>query len=354
MILAGVHAWGACPLEDVAPRPLLPVADRPLICHVLDWFARGAVSRATVCANSDTRALREALGTRRGDAVAIDYFEDRMPRGPAGCARDAAFSVGEPAETYVVADGTILPQIDLCELLDHHRRADASVTVVVSGTTAARNPHAGLLEPAGIYVFSAEALREVGTTGYQDIKERLIPRLYRSGRRIEPFAVGRDAAPRVTGAESYLALSHIAIERIAGQNPPPQGYRRVSDSLVHETAWLAPTASLIGPVIVGPGADIRDSSMLVGPSSVGEGCVVGRGAVISRSTLWRDCSIADGTIVDRCVVVDHTTLDGETSARDAVLMPSGSGVGTSDRERLRRRMRPSRRRGATQALKLDL
>jgi mannose-1-phosphate guanylyltransferase len=224
----------------------------------------------------------------------------------------------------------------------------------VSGTAAARNPHAGLLEPAGIYVFSAEALREVGTTGYQDIKERLIPRLYRAGRRIEPFAVGRDAAPRVTGAESYLALSHSAIERIAAENPPPRGYRRVGDSLVHETASVAPTASLVGPVIVGPSADIRATSMLVGPTSVGEGCVVGRGAVISRSTLWRDCSIADGAIVDRCVVVDHTSLEGETAARDAVLMPSAPAFGSPDGERFSRRMRPSRRRGTARALKLDV
>jgi len=37
--------------------------------------------------------------------------------------------------------------------------------------------------PAGVYVFERRALEHVASTGFQDIKENLIPRLHRAGER---------------------------------------------------------------------------------------------------------------------------------------------------------------------------
>ena len=49
IVLAGVHAWGDCVLERAVCRPLLPVADRPLVAHALDWVRSAGVAEATVC-----------------------------------------------------------------------------------------------------------------------------------------------------------------------------------------------------------------------------------------------------------------------------------------------------------------
>jgi hypothetical protein len=31
IVLAGVHQWGDCPLEQAVPRPLVPIGHSPLI-----------------------------------------------------------------------------------------------------------------------------------------------------------------------------------------------------------------------------------------------------------------------------------------------------------------------------------
>ena len=77
IILAGVHTWGESPLERICPRPLLPVAGRPLVSHLLDWLRSGGISHATICANSQSDAFHRCLGNGSPDVrVALSASSD--------------------------------------------------------------------------------------------------------------------------------------------------------------------------------------------------------------------------------------------------------------------------------------
>ena len=77
----------------------------------------------------------------------------------------------------VVVEGTVLPELSLRDLFDEHRAAKAAMTVAASAEPSGD----GGLRPAGIYVIERRALEHVPETGFQDVKETLIPRLYRAG-----------------------------------------------------------------------------------------------------------------------------------------------------------------------------
>ena len=186
IVLAGVHAWNRDVLERVVARPLLPVAARPLIWHVLQWLRGGGVVQASICGNSDTTVLLRRLGDGAAWGMSLEYYEDIMPRGPAGCARDASAGCG--ASAFVVVEGTIMPRVDLAGLLGAHEESKAALTVVVGGSGQRDGCVAGDGQPTGIYVFSPRVLEEVPALGYQDIKEALIPRLYKSGELVATYA----------------------------------------------------------------------------------------------------------------------------------------------------------------------
>ena len=133
VVLAGVHRWRDSVLERAVPRPLLPIANRPLIEHVLSWLEDVGALSVGLCANSDTVALRHNLGGSESRRFDLHYYEDHMPRGPAGCVRDAAIDLVDGP--LVVVEGTILPEaVDLGRLLDTHARSNAAMTVVVDGS----------------------------------------------------------------------------------------------------------------------------------------------------------------------------------------------------------------------------
>lgn len=287
-----------------------------MIEHSLSWFRESGVERAAICANGDTVALREQLGAGHNLGIELDYFEDRMPRGPAGGVRDAC--AGHGARRVVVVEGSVIPRLDMGDLLHRHDADGAALTVVVSrGAGGARD---GAPEPLGIYVFSADALTHVPARGYQDIKEGLIPRLHAYGERIRSYPVDPWAAPRIRGMSSYMATCKWLLERMLRDETLPAGYEPRGEALVHVSARVEPTAKLVGPVLIGPGCQVGAGAVLIGPSSLGDGCRIGAGATISRSVFWSRCEVSAGAVVNHCLVTDGATVGAGAAVADTICL----------------------------------
>ena len=294
IVLAGAYPDGKCTLDQLAPRPLLPVAQQPLITYALRWMRGGGLRRVTICTNAAARGVRDSVD-RSPLGLEVDYFEDWSPRGAAGCIRDAG--VRAEAQTFLVAEATTVPVVDVGELLAAHRAAEAAVPVVVGADSAGR------LRPTGVSVFDRWAFEFIPEEGFYDIKEKLIPRLYAGGETVSTH-VAPEMAPRVVNADSYLALNQWAIERAGDHVGSADGFQVTGEAFVHESAQVDPSARLLGPVLVGPRASIGAGVTLVGPVSIGQETTVGDGAVVSRSVVWAGCRVGSGAFVDRSMLGD--------------------------------------------------
>lgn len=320
IVLAGTY-HGSSVFGAVRPRPLLPVAQKPLVEYVLGWLRDSGVPSATLCANGSTSRLRAHLADGDKVGIALGYHEDQSPRGAAGCVKDAALQ--SFAQTFVVADGTSIPIADLRRIVAHHRRTGAKVTIAVQRHVAAGS--APVLQPSGIYLFEREVLDLVPATSFQDIKESLIPKLYKAGVRVEVFELD-ESSPRVLNAETYLAANQWMITRMAS------GLREkvaASHALAHPSAWIDGSATLLGPVLLGPGVRVHEGALIVGPTSLGAGTTVGAGAVVARSVLWEHCSVGERAIVDQSVMADYAAVGAGVTLSSAMRgTPSRPGART--------------------------
>jgi NDP-sugar pyrophosphorylase family protein len=286
------------------------VAQQPLITYALRWLSDGGLREVTICANSAAREIRTSLnGSPYG--LRLSFLEDWTPRGAAGCVRDAG--VGTEARTFVVADATAVPVVDFEGLIEAHRGSGAAMTVVVDADTNAR------LRPAGIYVLERRVFDFIAEEGFQDIKEKLIPRLYGAGERVATHMV-RTAAPRVLNTETYLALNQWAVERAASLVGSTDGFRVSGGAVVHDSAKVDDTARLLGPVLIGPGVTVRAGATLVGPLTISRGTAVGEGAVVSRSVVWGRCVLGDGSFVDRSMLAEGAQVEPREQVFFAVKM----------------------------------
>ena len=305
VLLAGTHAWRRTAFDQLLPRPLLPVGDLPLAAHPLRWLRAAGASRVTICANGLGAQLREHLAPLRHLLPALTFHEDQSPRGAAGSARDAALATD--SDLFVVADATTIPDVSLLRVLMEHQESRAALTIIVQPSSGQRGtsqvpagPHGTGLVPTGLYVFSRRAFEYVPAAGYQDIKESLIPRLYAAGELVMT-SEAESPCPRVLDAKTYLAVSHRTIARCAA--PGAIGEPAFdSGPSIDPSARISPTALLVGPVLVGPGVEIQDDAVVVGPASLGADSVVGRGALVSRSVIWNACTIGPEASVDRSVL----------------------------------------------------
>lgn len=288
IVLAGTYRWSGSKFETLGARPLVPVALSPLISYSLRWLRQGGVSRATICANHASRAVEAALGRSSELDMELSYYQDDTPRGAAGCVRDAG--VRTDSETFVVADGSAIPTVDLAELLAAHRASGAPVTAVVHRNGTRSTPGS----PGGVYVFERRVLDLIPEHGFQDIKENLIPRLHRAGERVVAYEHD-GACPRVLNAQTYLAVNQWVLERLVREDGE-------GEVLAHPTAWVEPGARLVGPVQLGPRVRVQSGATIVGPTSIGAESTVGRNALVARSVVWSRCKVGEGSVVHSCVV----------------------------------------------------
>lgn len=302
MVLAGSYGWGAGHIPSLPPRPLAPVALRPAITYSLDWLSRGGAREIAICVNQSARRLEECLGAHYGEA-SLAYRGDQLPRGPAGSLLDAASQLD--ADTLVVVEGTLIPTLSLRDLLETHRRSGAMMTVVAT----MRGHHAA---PAGIYVLERSALTHVRTTGFQDLKETLLPRLHEAGVRVLPYAPA-EAIPRVGNVDSYMSTNAWMVEQLAAAGCAGAH----GGSSVHERALL------VGPVLIGAGARIAAGATVVGPTVIGDGTVVSEGALVSRSVVGNRCNIGTGAVVHNSVVIEGARVATGARVHRRLHVPSG-------------------------------
>lgn len=301
VILAGTYPWANSTFDRLLPRALVPIAHKPLISYGLSWLDAGGIARVTVCGNRQTRSLEAELIHHIPRVMTYQYLEDPMPRGAAGCVRDAADR--DDSETYVVTDGAAVPTaVDLSELLERHRTSGAVATVVVSSEPG-RDGTPGAVNPVGVYVLNRAALESVPPRGFFDIKEHLIPTLYRAGARVRSHQVS-EMVPRVLNAQTYLAVNAMAVESVVASNMVPTGSYRRGEALIHQDTRIAPDVVLVGPILIAQGARIDSGAVVVGPTSIGCDVVINAGAVVSRSAAWRRSVISAGATLDLCILGD--------------------------------------------------
>lgn len=315
VILAGTHEWQRELFDALCPRPLMPVANRALLARILDWTRAADITRAVVCTNRYAPLFRRTLGSGERLGMHLLYYQDLTPRGPAGCAADAAGLID--ADRILVIEGTVLPACNAADVLHAHDAQQDAATVVIEETDY------GYSAPSGVFVLEAAALRKVGSAGYHDIKEGLIRNLREAGMRVGSFRTAARSA-RVLDRESYLHVQQPAIRSVRAES---EGYDRAGEALIHHTADVHPSARFYGPVMVGPKAVVEPGARLIGPVVLGTGALCRRHAVVARAVLWSGSEVGEAAHVDHSVLASGFVLEPGASVAHEIcvdLLQSGA------------------------------
>jgi exosortase len=247
----------------------------------LEWLSRQGIRRAVVCSSGDMPLSEYGVKIAVPAGMQVDFMSDRMPRGAAGCLKDAARSAAQGP--IIAMEGGVAWVADVSALVRQHRQGGAELTVFTAGDG---KEDGDAPRPAGIYVFEKEALDIVPDKGYQDIKEQLIPALLSRKGRVAAAPLGEAVfAGRSLGG--YLALVDEALAKPERFGIDLANYqRRQGDVWCGEGTRVAASARLAGPAVIMEGASVGEEAVIVGPSVIGRGAVIEAGAVVDESVVW--------------------------------------------------------------------
>ena len=322
MVLAAGKGTRLFPLTGVIPKPMAPVAGKPMIRHIFELLARTGVKEVHVNVHYLADVILDYYGKSSqvgGMKVQLTLEDELM--GTAGGVKRIAERFDE---TFVVIMGDALTDVDVREVVAFHKEQGAIATLTlkrVEDTSeygvveldAEKNvlnfqekPEFGEaisnLANTGIYILEPEVLEYVPENTFFDFAEDVFPRLLEAGEKVVGYDEGDFYWSDVGTLQTYKEAQRDALlERVAVEVP---GERWGRGLWIGEEARIHPSAygRIEGYTVVGPRAVVGRGASLSGIVAVGGGCRVSDGATVKRSVLLPGSSVGSEAYLEDCIV----------------------------------------------------
>ena len=128
VIMAGGMGTRLRPHTENCPKPLLPVAGKPMLEHIIERAKLEGFSHFVLAIHYLGHMIEEHFGNGERQGVRIDYVREQSPLGTAGA---LGLLNPRPEATFVVTNGDVITDIRYGELLDFHIRHAAAATMAV-------------------------------------------------------------------------------------------------------------------------------------------------------------------------------------------------------------------------------
>ncbi|MDN5347152.1 MAG: mannose-phosphate guanylyltransferase / phosphomannomutase [Clostridia bacterium] len=342
VIMAGGEGSRLRPLTCKRPKPLVPIANRPVMEYCVELLRQHNIRDIAVTLQYLPGLIEEYFGDGTDFGVRLHYFIEETPLGTAGSVKNAAPFLDE---TFVVISGDALTDFDLSSVLAWHREKGALATLVLTTVDnpleygiVITNPDGSirsfLEKPSwgevfsdrvntGIYVLEPEILEYIPEGKAFDFSKDLFPLLLKQGRPL--FGLVLDGYWCDVGNLTQYRQAHIDI--LSGRVKVSLiGEDRGNGIVAGEGAEIDPAAEIEGPVLLGgycrlgPGCKIGPYTVL-GPFTQVEG-----GASLKRAVLWDNVYIGRGASLRGSVVCSRAAVLAGARLYEGAVIGDGSRV----------------------------
>jgi mannose-1-phosphate guanylyltransferase len=117
-VLAAGKGTRIAHLGHACPKPMLPVAGRPLLEHLFGWLGASGIHEIAVNLHHLPDVIPNHFGNGQQRQMMLTYSYEPELRGTAGAAKQLAWFLDE---TFVVLYGDVYTNVDLHRLLAFHR-----------------------------------------------------------------------------------------------------------------------------------------------------------------------------------------------------------------------------------------
>ncbi|WP_436900416.1 bifunctional sugar-1-phosphate nucleotidylyltransferase/acetyltransferase [Halovenus halobia] len=296
VLLAAGQGTRLRPLTDSLPKPMVPVADRPLVAHAADAAVEGGVSELIIVVGYEREELTAYFGESYRD-VPVTFVTQSEQRGTADAVRAAAPELDGP---FVVINGDNLYDDSIAALFEEGPAVAAMPVddptnygvLSTDGSTVTdivekpADPPSNLAN-AGAYQFPAAAQEYLDVSESERGEYELTDVLARV---IDEFDV------RVVELDRWLDVGRPWELLEANEWRLGTLDRRLDGT-------VADTATINGAVVVEDGATVKSGSVIEGPAYIGEGATVGPNAYVRGRTL-----LAENTKVGQSVEIKNSVI----------------------------------------------
>jgi mannose-1-phosphate guanylyltransferase/phosphomannomutase len=345
--MAGGFGTRLKPLTINRPKPMVPVANRPLMEHIVALLRRHGITDLVSILYFQPDHITSHFGDGSAFGVDMRYVTADADYGTAGAVRNAGDLILD--DRTIVISGDVLTDFDLTAAIRSHEERVAEATIAL---TSVENPLAfgiviadeesGRIERflekptwgevfsdtinTGIYILEPEALQRVPARTNVDFSKDLFPQMLREEAGLYGYVasgywrdIGNIDEYRVAHRDALAG--RVSLD-FAGRHQEQTGGSMWLESGVR----LGGNVTVRGTVVVGRDAQIGDDVVLENVI-VGAGSVIGDGAELRDTVLWDRCRVGGRARMGESVCASRVHIGKSALIREKCVISDDAQVG---------------------------
>ncbi len=343
VIMAGGEGTRLRPLTSNIPKPMLPIANIPMMEHVVDLLVAHGITDIVVTVAYLADSVRNYFGDGSEFGVRMVYATEETPLGTAGSVRNA---MDELDERFLVISGDVLTDIDLSAIVEYHDTKKALATI---GLVAVENPlefgivitdESGAIERflekpswgqvfsdtinTGIFVLEPEIFDFIPQDGPSDFSSDVFPEVLAADRGL----YGMVATGYWEDVGTLEAYNRVHTDVLDGRvNVRIDGFELRDGVWLGEGAELHPEASVSGKVVIGDSCRVEAGVELGNYTVLGRNVRVRADAALERAIVHDNVYVGEGASIRGAVAGRGTDLRRGSRLEDGAVVGDQGFIG---------------------------
>lgn len=343
VIMAGGSGTRLRPLTCKLPKPMVPLATRPIMEYIIGLLRHYDLTQIAVTLYYLPEVIRNYFGKGDEFGVNLHYFTEETPLGTAGSVKNAEDFLNE---TFLVISGDALTDFNLAEAIAFHRSKQALATLVLTRvktpleygvviTDETGKIRRFLEKPGwgevfsdtvntGIYLLEPEIFRFYERGKNVDFSKDLFPKLLTEGQPLYGY-VANGYWSDIGNLDQYRQANYDLLSGkvqlpLPGEELAP-GLRAGEGVEIEEGAEIEP------PVILGRYARVKKGAKISGFTVLGDYTHIQESVSVKKSILWNHVYVGDHSELRGVVLGHRVHLKSRVALYEGVVIGDGSTVG---------------------------
>lgn len=345
VIMAGGFGTRLRPLTMSVPKPMVPLANKPMMEHIVDLLKKHGITDMLSVLYFQPERITGHFRDGSAFGITMDYITAEADYGTAGAVKNAQEKLRQP---FIIISGDVLTDFDLGAAIAFHREKKAMATIVLTRVpqplqygivmTADDGRITRFLEKpswgevfsdtinTGIYLLEPDVLDLIPERTEFDFSKDLYPLMLQKGLPLYGY-VARGYWKDIGNLTEYqVAHTDVLTSKVHIQLPGDQ----CDSCTCGSNLQLAPTARLDGMVVIGDNVTIGDDAYIYN-SVLGSNVVIGPRSRIINSVLWHDTVVGDEAELSNDVVCNGVSIGSGASLLDNVFVAEECVIGEGAR-----------------------
>ncbi len=337
VVMAGGEGSRLRPLTIRRPKPMVPIAGKPVMEHILNLLKRHGITEVVVTVQYLASNIEDYFGNGSQFGMRVTYSREDVPLGTAGSVKNAEEQLTEP---FIVISGDALTDYNLTDIINYHNEKKSMATLMLAHvpnpleygviiTNTEGHITQFLEKPSwgevfsdtintGIYVLDPKVFTYFEKNKQFDFSQELFPMMLKQGDPIYGF-VGSGYWCDVGNLPEYMRANADALQGRCELEIPAKNIG--GNIWCEEGVEIADEAQLYGPLYLAHDCKIKAGAIIHGPSTIGHYTIVDERAQVDRSIVWNNSYIGERAELRGALVGSSTGI------KSKAVMFEGSVIG---------------------------